>query len=89
MSDNATIVKILDRAAEYAELGQDCLTSLWHGHVAAFPGRPGREFEAAVNAVGMHLGLTTFNPWNDDPGRTQQEVVDTLRAVARKLEAEG
>ena len=41
--------------------------------------------EAALRAVEARLSGRTVPEWNDDPGRTQEEVVSTLREVANSM----
>jgi hypothetical protein len=104
MSDNATIVKILDRAADYVDQGwcqhdgereingQLCYCAYGAMQKARLDVAFFALTEPVVRAVKKHIGLSdesSIFDWNDAPGRTQQEVVDTLRAVARKVEAKG
>lgn len=50
------------------------------GAISAATGGPwlGRDF------LLLHLGVDSIANWNDAPGRTKDEVVDALRAAARR-----
>lgn len=42
----------------------------------------------AMGYLYAHLGIAGIGAWNDAPGRTQDEVVSTLRAAADQWEAD-
>lgn len=44
--------------------------------------------ESAWNEMEAHLGVPSLARWNDERGRTREEVIAKLREVADKLDAE-
>lgn len=103
MTTNAEIAKIINRAAELVEEGwhQGSLARTENGKkhrcmfcaiVDAADGDQrtyGEVADAVSGYIRRHHGSENNTViYNDTPGRTQQEVVDTLRAAAREVETE-
>lgn len=42
-----------------------------------------QEYLAAMNVFCVHVGTPTVMQWADEPGRTTEQVVETMRAAAK------